>query len=58
MTYYVACLFFKLGDITVFKIFIWVGILSDQRSEILFYRDALAEPLNMISDRIYNGITP
>ena len=30
--------------ITVFKFFIWGGISSDIRSEILFYGDALAEP--------------
>ena len=42
----------------MFKIFIWVGIFSDKRSEILFYGDASAEPLNMISDRIYKDTTP
>ena len=31
-------------EITVFKIFIWGGISSDIRSEILFYGDASAEP--------------
>ena len=30
--------------ITVFKFFIWGGISSDIRSEILFYGDASAEP--------------
>ena len=32
--------------ITVFKIFIWGGILSDILSEITFYRSAYASPLN------------
>ena len=41
---------------TIFKFFIWGGILSDIRSEILFYSDASAELLNMISHRIYSSI--
>ena len=33
-----------IKGITVFKIFIWGGISSDIRSEIVFYSDARAEP--------------
>ena len=34
----------QLGDITLFKIFIWGGISSDIQSEIKFYGDARGEP--------------
>ena len=44
--------------ITVFKIFIWVGISWGIRSEILFYSDLLAEPKNMISEYISDKIPP
>ena len=44
--------------ISVFKFVIWGGISSDIPSEILFYGDALAEPLNIISERISDDIPP
>ena len=44
--------------ITVFKIFIGGGILSDIRSEIWFCGDAQVEPLYVISDRISHNIPP
>ena len=43
--------------ITIFKFVIWVGILSDICSEIMFYSSANASPLNKISDRISDDNT-
>ena len=42
----------------MFKIFIWGGISLDIWSEILFNVDAGAEPLNVISEHIYDNIPP
>ena len=46
---FIAKKYIRMG-ITIFKFFIWGGISSDIRSEILFYGDA---DLNMRNDWLY-----
>ena len=48
----------RMGIISIFKIFIWGGILLDIRWEITFYGSALGSPSNLISDRISDDIPP